>query len=605
MKFDYFVLPFLLGLIYMIVVIISKYAYWFRGLNEKDRLLFRRLFISKKFFAASGEILRESLLHNKVFKKNVFLGFMHASLAFGWFLLILIGNMESRIHSPTGMNPPYVPIFFKFFIQNDTNFIFADVFSFLMDVILLIVLIGVLLALYKRIWSKFFGMKKTTKQKRIDKYGLISLWCIFPLRFLAESATAAIYDNGSFLTDFGGKMISSIVEPNVVFYLFWWMYSISLGLFFVFLPYTRYLHIPSEIYLIIMKFAGIKTGEGKKSLINLHASSCSRCGICIDQCQIQSTLDFKEQLPLNYMKEVRFQKPHDQSINNCLMCGRCEQSCPVGIEINNIRLLDRIVPNIPDLERAYLKMEQNTKSAKIIYFAGCMGHLTPGTQKAFFAILKQMNIEFEWVDSSGSICCGRPLKLAGREAENKRLVEENSNLFHSYNAEYLITSCPICLTTLKSDYQLNMNVLHHSQFLKTLFKNLDNKVIKKPRKKIFYHDPCELSRSCEIVEEPRKLLAMFSEIVSSHETGLNSLCCGGSLGNMNLSEEQKNKVTQNAISSFMKHSPEVLVTSCPLCKKTFSKFANIPVQDISEFILDSLPIDKKIPATRLKHFLEM
>jgi hypothetical protein len=34
--------------------------------------------------------------------------------------------------------------------------------------------------------------------------------------------------------------------------------------------------------------------------------------------------------------------------------------------------------------------------------------------------------------------------------------------------------------------------------------------------------------------------------------------------------------------------PDILATSCPLCKKTFSKSHKIPVKDIAEIILDSL-----------------
>ena len=40
-------------------------------------------------------MVRESLLHRRIFKVNPLLGYMHMSLAFGWFLLIVVGWIAS------------------------------------------------------------------------------------------------------------------------------------------------------------------------------------------------------------------------------------------------------------------------------------------------------------------------------------------------------------------------------------------------------------------------------------------------------------------------------------------------------------------------------
>jgi hypothetical protein len=156
MKFDTFVLPFTIGLIFLLGFLTVKYATWFIRLEKSDRLKVSRGFFSLKLFSSLKEIIFESLLHRRIFRKNRLLGFMHMSLAFGWFLLISIGNIESRIFEPTAMNPPYVPIFFKFFNANPGAFPLHRLFSFLMDFLLLFVLAGVALAFLKRIYSKAY-----------------------------------------------------------------------------------------------------------------------------------------------------------------------------------------------------------------------------------------------------------------------------------------------------------------------------------------------------------------------------------------------------------------------------------------------------------------
>ena len=92
------------------------------SLDKTDRSKVISGFFSFRFFRALKEIVIESLLHRRIFQRNRLLGFMHMSLAFGWFLLIAIGNLESRVYEPAGMNPPYVPIFFKFFMPIPEHF---------------------------------------------------------------------------------------------------------------------------------------------------------------------------------------------------------------------------------------------------------------------------------------------------------------------------------------------------------------------------------------------------------------------------------------------------------------------------------------------------
>jgi hypothetical protein len=261
MKFDLFVLPFTLGLIFLLCILTVQYAAGYFKMEESDRLKIRKGFFSARLFSAIKEIISESLLHRRIFLRNRLLGFMHMSLAFGWFLLILVGNLESRIYQPAEMNPPYIPIFFRYFHANPGIFPLHRVFSFGMDLLLLFVLAGVALALAKRLYSRAYGMQRTTRLVPADRFALTSLWLIFPLRLLAESLTSAVYGGGNFLTGTFGNMLGNVLPAVDLYYPAWWAYSVSLGVFFAALPFSRYMHIPTEVVLIFSRHFGLENQE--------------------------------------------------------------------------------------------------------------------------------------------------------------------------------------------------------------------------------------------------------------------------------------------------------------------------------------------------------
>ena len=235
MQFDPFIIPFEIGLYSILIYVVVRSVMWFRDLSKQDKLRLQRGFFGRTFGRSLREIFMESLIHRKILKSNFRLGYMHMSLAFGWFLLILFGTIEADIFGARHLNPPYKAIFFKFFNPDHGRTGFEAVYSFLMDLILAFILSGLLLAVLKRFSSKIVGMKKTTKLKPLDKIALTSLWLIFPSRLIAESLTSGAYETGSFLTG----SIGSLVGPALIRTLF--PFSGSLLFFFrkeaFYLPY--------------------------------------------------------------------------------------------------------------------------------------------------------------------------------------------------------------------------------------------------------------------------------------------------------------------------------------------------------------------------------
>jgi Fe-S oxidoreductase len=612
MEFNPFVIPFNIGLYFILIYAVTRSVMWFMELSRPDKLRLQRGFFGRAFGQSLREIFLESLIHRKILRRNPRLGYMHMSLAFGWFLLILFGTIEADIFGQHHLNAPYKAIFFRFFNPDHGKTPFEAGYAFLMDLILAFILSGLLLAVIKRFSSKVVGMKKPTHLKPLDKVALTSLWLIFPSRLIAESLTSGAYGTGSFLTGTIGSALASFLPAREAAYPFWWLYSMSLGTFFVLLPLTRYLHIPTELFLIFMRNSGIKTGDKAGTFSEVEVHSCSSCGICIDQCQMSFSAGINNMQSAYLMKAIRNNEDTSYIANNCLLCGRCDQACPVGIEISPIRMIQRRAGDSEikyvNTWKGYLRGRQNISAPKqqarssydflpetdpekadVLYFAGCMTHLTPSIKNSMTRILNASGLKWSFVDEKGGVCCGRPLMLAGQDKEARELINFNSQLIWKSGAHTLVTSCPICYKVFKESYYLDVEVLHHSQFIKNC---IDDGSLKMNflHKRVTYHTPCELGRNSGVYDEPKEVLRHVANLEMTDYEDEKSLCCGGSLGNIMLSQTKKRQIAADVASVLTKQNPDFLATACPLCKKTLAPVSNTKVADIAEIVAEALVI---------------
>jgi Fe-S oxidoreductase len=610
MQFDPFVIPFNIGLYFILIYAVARSVHWFRNLSRSDKLRLQRGFFGVAFVKSLKEIFMESLIHRKILKSNFRLGYMHMSLAFGWFLLILFGTIEANIFSTRHLNPSYKAIFFKFFNPDHGRTGFEAVYSFLMDFILAFILSGLILAIIKRFSSKVVGMKKTTRHRTIDKIALTALWLIFPSRLIAESLTSGAHGTGSFLTGSLGSVLASFLPANELAYPFWWLYSLSLGTFFILLPLTRYMHIPTELFLIFARNSGIRTGDQAGAFTEIQIYSCSSCGICIDACQLNFSTGITNIQSAYLMKGIRNNEDVSDIAFNCLMCGRCDRYCPVGIELTPIRMIRRRVEPVKPPKQSLLSRyfpdrikvtpvrtngqpsfswlpEAEINKAEILYYAGCMTHLTPTIRKAMIKILDASGLNYRFLDENGGVCCGRPLMLAGKHKEARELINYNSEMISNSGARILVTSCPICYKVFKESYYLDVELMHHSQFIKMLI-DRDMLRLRFLRKTVAYHTPCDLGRGSGVYDEPRELLRHVTLLQSTDFDDDDSLCCGGSLGNTKISYRQKSKIASDAVLALTKGNPDILATACPLCKKTFAAVTETKVADIAEIVAEAI-----------------
>ncbi len=596
--FHPFVIPFLVGMAFVLGYCAFGLFRIIKQLSWKDR---RKLAVSlitpETMLKNIRDIFCDCLFHVKLWKRNRFLGYMHSSIAFGWFMLIVLGHLEVVLFVPKRINLFYYPIFFNYFVAEDEMTLRGSLLFFLMDFFLLVVLSGIVLAMVKRVSSRLFGMRRTARPSFLNLVGLYALWAIFPLRLLAESFTAHI-SGGSFLTIPANWVFRQFLGNELNMLPTWWAYSIALCVFMCVLPFTRYMHIPAEMLLIPMRNAGLKMVDARKGFTRVQVLSCPNCGVCVDACPMSANRANLKDCTVYLTRQVRRgnERRIEQISDKCLMCGKCKEVCQVGVDGAQLRLMQRarrhygFSPDFSNLPQSLITSSSNQQIDKVLYFGGCMTQLTPAIGKSVESILRKSGVDYEWMDREGGICCGRPLYTAGRMKEAEQLVRKNQELIKNSGAKVLLVSCPICYRMFLEHYDLkDISVVHYVPFMLDLIASEKIQIIQSEVSYVF-HDPCELGRGCGMYEEPRQLLNRVAQIREAEKNREMSVCCGGSLGSLSLDFAQREKITRASLDNLAESGAEAIATACPLCKTTFSRYSDRPVRDLAE-IVDELIIE--------------
>ncbi len=322
------------------------------------------------------------------------------------------------------------------------------------------------------------------------------------------------------------------------------------------------------------------------------------------------------------------------AIWSCTSCGACMQKCPVFIEhvpkivemrrhlvMEKAEFPEELVTffenseqrsnpwGIAPSDRAKWASELNipvlADGAKVdyLFYVGCAGAFDSRARQVSTALSKILNASgVSWgILGVEEKCCGDSLRRLGNEYVFDKMVKENIEVFKKYGIKKIITYCPHCFTTLKNDYKqygLDLEVIHHTQFINDAIKQGKIKVNAKSNGSVAFHDSCYLGRYNNIYEEPRNILKACSggkapvEMERNHD---NSFCCGAGGGRMWMEELIGKRIYLERTQEALRTDASTIAVSCPYCMTMFEDGVKdekssdkVKVKDIAEVVADCL-----------------
>ena len=611
---------------------------------------------------------------NTLFKTRPFIGFVHALVAWG-FTLYLIVNIVDVLYG-------FIPNFK--FLPNNT---IGDVYRLFVDIFSVLVLIGVLYFLVRRFFMKDDRLiikqpvmisDKAQKGMRIDSF-IVGAFIIIHIgsRFLSASFEIAIHgpDWSQPAANLVASMWSSmpVSTLHLMEHITWWL---ALGLILAFLPYfpfSKHAHLfmgPLNIMASVDRrsMAAIETIDFENEDIEQFGASriehlpqtqlldgyaCIQCSRCQDACPAYET--GKELSPsameINkryFLNENISSLANGESIDkaltewmlteeaawSCTTCGYCVEVCPVGNEpmIDILRARQDLVmmeSKFPkDAMETFEKLEnygnpwglspqdrenwmdgfdvplmREKKNADVLYWAGCSGAYDSrgrDISQSVANIMNEAGVDYACLGNEET-CTGDSARRIGNEYLFQTMAEQNKETFDQYDFKKIVTQCPHCFTTLKNDYAemgIELDVVHHSQFIDELIK--EKKIEPKPYidEDITFHDPCYLGRHNDEYDAPRNVLQSVlkeGSIKEMKQTRSESFCCGAGGGNMWYEIKTGDRINQNRVNQAVDTDAKTIAAACNFCNimledgvKTTGNEENIKVVDIAEMVSKSL-----------------
>jgi len=215
--------------------------------------------------------------------------------------------------------------------------------------------------------------------------------------------------------------------------------------------------------------------------------------------------------------------------------------------------------------------------------------------EAAVKVLRKLGIQPGYL-AANEPCCGAPLYQAGLQtkfAENARRAHKT---LKSAGVKQVIGIVPYCTHALQKLFPLyvegyDLEVRH---FLEVVAEKLPSLKLRFPRKvRATYHDPCQLVRYLQLIDEPRRILNAIEgiELVETAWTkGEWATCCGGGGGFEAVFPELSQVLAVNRARELLETKPDIIVTHCPGCVMQLKdglrqlKVEGVEVLDLAEVI---------------------
>jgi heterodisulfide reductase subunit B len=219
--------------------------------------------------------------------------------------------------------------------------------------------------------------------------------------------------------------------------------------------------------------------------------------------------------------------------------------------------------------------------------------------EAAVKVLRKLGIEPGYL-AENEPCCGAPLYQSGLQmkfAENARRAHQT---LKSAGVKKIISIVPYCTHALQKLFPLyvkdfDVEVRH---FLEVVDEKLPSLKLRFPRQvRATYHDPCQLVRYLQLIDEPRRILNAIEgiELVETAWTkGEWATCCGGGGGFETVFPELSQVLAVNRVQELLETKPDIIVTHCPGCVMQIKdglrqlKVEGVEVLDLAEVVAMSM-----------------
>ncbi len=535
-----------------------------------------------RFLERLWRVFREVLLHEKVIRERPFPGLMHALVFWGF----LVFGLVTIDHFATG--------FYKPILSESLHHAYSKV----VIPFAIFVIFGIVSLAYRRFITQPKALGKISPTS-----GLVAVFIVVLM--------------GTYI--YGETGLSPLVwKVN------WWIHSVLILAFLFLIPRSKHLHLvlgPFNIFFrsfehpdhtpVHIDLEGDEddldvmlndlTKLTKKQALDIF--SCVECGRCTDVCpanrgggildpKYHFIMDLRE--PLLEGKDVAILDQINVEAGwECTACQACTEVCPVGNHVeksDEIRRLEVLVEGrVPqEYQKVFTNLQEtgNTEGASSSPFAdsfpvftadkeyvlwlGCFARhgLDPSFNKSvenFTKILDAAGVTYGVLAEEQ--CSGDPANRLGDKLTYTMLREHNMEQLTE--TKKVVTLCPHCAVNLGKEYgkydAINYTVEHHTQVIGRLIEEGRIKVKMGETGKVTYHDPCNLSRMLDVVDEPRTAIqAVSSDFQEMDESGRNTLCCGAG-GALWWKKETKGRTHLVRAEQVIESGADTVVTGCNFC----------------------------------------
>jgi Fe-S oxidoreductase len=375
---------------------------------------------------------------------------------------------------------------------------------------------------------------------------------------------------------------------------------------------------------------GIRATPDLTWSMGLDLYSCTECGRCNTYCPTMLTgkplshrqlnIDLKKALFADQeallsddaakqeaLPNLVGERIKDETIWACTTCGACEQECPVYIE-NVPRIIQMRQHKVlmegdvaPELARAYKGMENNNNpwgigsdkrdawaeglniprvadivqangEVPMLYWIGCAGSFDDRNKKitlAMVKILQAAKVPFAILGKEEG-CTGDAARRTGNEYLFQALATANVETLNTYKVKKILTHCPHCLHTIKSEYPEfggTFEVVHHTQFIESLLAEGKLTLTKEHKHSVALHDSCYLGRYHNIYDAPRNIVKAVpgADLVELPRNKSRSVCCGAGGGRFWMEETIGERINVHRAKEAAGANTDTVGSSCPFC----------------------------------------